>query len=482
MGIDPVDTRLVEVQASLLASSLNRAHNALQESLSLATSLMDLITPCQELSLNIEAAIHVEAANALWDQGEVASSIGILHTLDNPSLLKKQTIPVGHPDLLSKIGHQVSVARLEKADKIIDKYLKPALKELKGRVTGSDASQVFHQFAVFCDQQLQDPDSIEDFERLKKLSKGKKDEVEQWEKLLKTATSSTDRNRYKNQHSKAKTWYRLDEEELQRHIASSEEFLRQSLENYLLALAASDEYDSTALRFSALWLEHAEEPLANDAVSKHLSQVASRKFAPLMNQLTSRLQDSSAKFQKLLFSLVLRISTDHPYHGMYQIYSGASNRPSSRDEAAVSRKEAAKKVAGQLATAERVSYIWTALNATNKLYGLLAGEKDEQRYKSGRRVQLKDSQAASRLNAHLTKYRIPSPTMHIPLAADLDYSKIPSMVKLEPTMSIASGVSAPKIITAIAENGTRFKQLVSQFSLSYYSAAYLLPLGERRQR
>jgi ataxia telangiectasia mutated family protein len=459
MNIEPVDTRLVEVQASLLASSLNRAHNALQESLSLATSMMDLIGPCRELSLHLDAAIHVEAADALWEQGETVSSIGILLDLDNPTILKKQAVAVGRADLLSKIGHQVSVARLEKADKIIDKYLKPALKELKGRASGSDASQVFHQFAVFCDQQLEDPDSLEDLERLKKLSKGKRDEVEQYEKLLKSA-SGPERNRYKNGLSKAKTWYKLDEEELQRHISSRQEFLRQSLENYLLTLCASDNHDNVALRFSALWLEHAEQSLANEAVSKYLSKVASRKFAPLMNQLTSRLQDSPASFYKLLFTLVLRICIDHPYHGMYSIYAGASNNPKHEDEVAMSRKEAAKKISSQLSIRERVSGIWSSLNVINKTYGILAGEKSGEKYKTGRKIPVKESPAGNRLSHQLSKYRVPSPTLHLPLAANLDYSKVPMMVKLEPFMTIASGVSAPKVITAIADNGARFKQLV----------------------
>ncbi|KAF4634334.1 hypothetical protein G7Y89_g3781 [Cudoniella acicularis] len=459
INVELVDTRLVEVRASLLASTLNRAHSALQESLSLATSMMDLIPLCSSLSLHLDAAIHVEAANALWDQGEMASSIGMLQALDSASILKRQNIPVGRSDLLSKIGHQVSVARLEKADKILEKYLKPALKDLKGRATGSEAGQVFHQFAAFCDQQLGDPDSLEDLERLKKLSKGKKDEVEQWETLLKTATSTNDKTTFKHAYIKAKTWSKLDDEELQRHISSREEFLRQSLENYLLSLAASDNHDSTALRFSALWLEHADESLANDAVSGRINGVPSRKFAPLMNQLTSRLQDSAVKFQQLLFVLVLRICTEHPYHGMYVIYAGMNNRPSSKDEAAISRRAAARKVASQLGSSPQVGQIWGELNSTNKLYCMLAGEKDD-RYKSGRRVYVKDSPPANRLNSQLSKVRIPPPTMQIPLSPGLDYSRLPVMSRLEPHMSIASGVSAPKIITAIADNGAKFKQLV----------------------
>jgi ataxia telangiectasia mutated family protein len=51
--------------------------------------------------------------------------------------------------------------------------------------------------------------------------------------------------------------------------------------------------------------------------------------------------------------------------------------------------------------------------------------------------------------------------MHIKLAPDMDYSGVPVMTKFEPVMSIASGLSTPKIITAIANNGEKFRQLVN---------------------
>ncbi|KAN0098490.1 serine/threonine-protein kinase-like protein tel1 [Hyaloscypha variabilis] len=460
INVKVLDTRLVEVQSALLASSINRAHNALQESLSLATSMIGLIEPCLEVGVYSEVAIQMETANALWDQGEMASSIGMLQSLDNVLLLKKQTIPVGRSNLLSRIGQQVSVARLEKADRIIERYLKPALKELRGRTRGTDPGEVFHQFAVFCDQQLQDPDSLEDLERLKKLSKDKADEVKSYKRLYRDAATAHDKKKYLDYLTKHETWLKLDEEELQRHNSSRDEFLRQCLENYLLSLAASDDHDGNALRFSALWLEHSEDTLANDAVLKYRKDVPSRKFAPLMNQLASRLQNTSVKFQQLLFDLVLQICTEHPYHGMYQIYAGANSRTNPRDESAVSRKTATVKIAEKLGKQQTTEQIWAAIQSTNKYYVFLAGEKDEQRYKTGRKISLKDSPALGRLQTSFNKYKVPPPTMQIELSAVLDYSNVPHIVRLEPQMTIASGVSLPKIITTLGSNGAKFKQLV----------------------
>jgi serine-protein kinase ATM len=180
-----------------------------------------------------------------------------------------------------------------------------------------------------------------------------------------------------------------------------------------------------------------------------------------MNQLASRLQNTTVKFQQLLYDLVLKICTEHPYHGMYQIYSGANSRTNSKDESAVSRKTATVKIAHDLTRKPPTAPIWLAVQSTNKYYCILAGEKDDSRYKTGRKISLKDSPALSRLQASFTKYQVPPPTMQIELSSVLDYSKVPHIVRLEPQMTIASGVSLPKIITVLGSNGAKFKQLVT---------------------
>lgn len=200
--------------------------------------------------------------------------------------------------------------------------------------------------------------------------------------------------------------------------------------------------------------------MANEAVSKHLLTVPTHKFAPLMNQLTSRLQDTSVKFQQLLFELVLQICVDHPYHSMYQVYAGVNYNTNSNDDLANSRKNATTKVTRKFTGNAASSEIWQSISTSNKVYCLLAADKDEHRYRSGRKVPLKESTPGARLMSMLAKYPIPSPTMQIKLSADRDYSNVPVMTSFDPLMGIESGVSAPKVITAIASNGARYKQLV----------------------
>lgn len=459
-GLSTAVVRKAEVESLLLASGLYRFHEATQESLNIATSLSNLISTCREMDLHIDAAVNIEVANSLWDHGEMSTAIRMLQAIDKDSALNKQAIPVSRADLLANIGDRMSVARLEKPRDIQKKYLEPALKEIGSTNYGKEAGLVFHQFALFCDWQLQDPDGLEDLERLQNLRKAKSDEVSELKELISSTKESQLRKRYDYVLSKEKQWLELDEQELRRVEQTRSEFVRLSVENYLLSLIASDAHNNDALRFTALWLERSAEDGTNKAVAKYLSKVPTRKFANLMNQLTSRLQYTDTAFQKLLLELVYNICIDHPYHGMYQIWSGTKVRVQPKDEVAVQRVKATEKVAQKLAATKLVENIWLGIEKTSKYYHGLAMDRDTNKYKAGAKFPLKDSQAGLNLVIGLAKYHIPPPTMQVEIRSDKDYSKVPTIAKLESTMTIAGGVSAPKIITAIGTDGKKYKQLV----------------------
>jgi len=455
------DARLTQIRAILLSCNVYHFHHAHQETLNLSTLLTSLIRPSELLGLHgVDAAIKMEAANSLWDQGEMVSSIRMLQGINKDWSIKKQMLPVNRSHLLSKIGHQVSVARLETPDNIQKKYLEPALKELGSRIEGTDAGRVFHQFAMFCDEQLQNSDNQEDLARLQHLKEGKSEEVAQLKALIANSRDSQHKNKYSSHLAKAKQWLDLDQQELRRMEKTRSEFIRLSLENYMLSLTASDEHNNDALRFTALWLERSEEESTNETVKKHIIKVPTRKFAPLMNQLSSRLQDQSGLFQKLLIDLVFRICVDHPYHGMYQIWSGARSKVNREDEVAVSRQKATDRTAKALAKAEKVARIWSAIDNTSRVYHSLAMDRDPSRYKQGHKLAIKDSSAGQAFLSTFAKYQIPPPTMQVELSATPDYSDVPIIQKFEYDMTIAGGVSAPKIITALGSDGKRYKQLV----------------------
>ncbi|KAF6844577.1 phosphatidylinositol 3 (ataxia telangiectasia mutated) [Colletotrichum musicola] len=458
-SLSTAQARQIQIRSMLMSSSIYRFHQATQESLNLSTSLTHLILPCEDLGLKVDAAVKIETANSLWDHGEMIFSIRMLQGIDDDSSLKKQTIPVSRSDLLSKIGHQVSVARLEKPHDIQKNYLEPALKELKGKSQGQQAGHVFHQFAMFCDEQLQNQDGLEDLARLQNLRQGKSEEVAQLQNLILASREPQTKQRYQSHLNRAKQWLQLDEQELRRVEQTRSEFVRLSLENYLLSLTASDEHNNDALRFTALWLERSDQEVTNEAVKRHLDKVPTRKFATLMNQLSSRLQNQKSLFQRLLANLVYNICVDHPYHGMYQIWSGTKVRVRKEDQVAVLRQKATEHIADLLKSNRSAAAIWHAVDRTSGYYHKMAVDRDSAKYKAGQKIPLKGTTAEALAGA-LLRHQIPPPTMQLEVAVDKDYSKVPTIARLEPEMSIASGVSAPKIITAVGTDGVKYKQLV----------------------
>lgn len=351
---------------------------------------------------------------------------------------------------------------MEKPDVIIANYLMPAINELRGVTEGPEAGQVFHEFAAFCDQQLQNTDNLEDFQRIQRLRDRKEGEVRDLENMIKSAGSEgRGREELKSARVKAKQWFDLDNREFQRLRDSRQAFLGQSLENYLLCLKACDSYENDALRFAALWLEHSDNEIANEAVAKHITQVPSRIFAPLMNQWTSRLLDEQTNFQDLLSSLVLRICIEHPYHGMYQIFASSKTR-GGKDHVAMSRNAAALNVVARFKNSRLAGPVWMAVHNSNINFVRFAVEKlDDSKYKPGSKVPLRKSVTGLKIEQDLPHHKIPPPTMQIPLRADCDYSNVPIIVKFHNEFSLASGISMPKILTAYASNGKKYKQLVS---------------------
>lgn len=360
-------------------------------------------------------------------------------------------------------------------------YLEKAIAQLENSSTGSDAGTVFHEFACFCDRQLQNTDNIEDYQRVLKLRQNKEAEVRELVQELerakdgeKRAAAQAGRKTKKtpemdllsHQLNKARDWLRIDDAEFKRLKKNQETFLEKAILNFLRSLLACDDYDGDAVRFCALWLKNSSDPKINKA-AEALPDVPSRKFAPLMNQLSSRLSDSADTFQSLLHPLALRICVDHPHHGIYQIL--ALMRLTASDDSSRRRKAAAHRVFTSLKENRKAKAVAFALeNSTNAYIRLAKISIDKEEKRKGK-IQFRELAAKEPkgnrdlwriFSKDITKYGIPPPTMRIELRADCDYSKLPRLIRFDAEISIASGLSAPKIIRCEASDGKKYKSLV----------------------
>jgi len=310
--------------------------------------------------------------------------------------------------------------------------------------------------------QLQDNDNLDDFTRVGKIRDRKLREVQDLERMIKNSEGKV-RDQLRVHHTKAKTWFKLDDEEWQRVQANREDLILKCLENYLLSMRACDDYPNDTLRLLALWLNQAENPRANASVRKYLHSVPTVKFAPLVNQLSSRILDTKDDFQQLLLDLMFRICSDHPYHSLYQLFATSKSKGAKTDDVANSRYAAANRLADLINRKSPSNSIWVAIHNSNIAFVRLAQERlSDKDVKTGSKIPLRKLLHGQKLeqvmnDAHT---KIPPPTMRIVLRPDRDYSSVPKFTKFDPEMSIAGGVSAPKIATIIASDGSRHKMLL----------------------
>jgi len=448
--------RTSEVQALLSYSALARQHGQLQTALCAATQVDELSRDLKESEIYVDVVAKHEVASVMWDSQERTASVKMLRDTLSKSDFEAQEIKVGRSGLLAQLGTQLADARLEKPSDILEQYLRPSIAHLPKRAVGKEAGKVYHAFAVFCDQQLQHPANVEDFNRIATLRQRKRDEVQQLQALVKATRRATEAKEHERSLIKAKQWLKLDDQEFEHQKASREIFVQQSLQNYLLALHASDDHDLSVLRFFALWLEYSESDLANAVVKTHLPNVPSWKFVVLLNQLMSRLQQDNSTFQVALMALTKRLCLEHPYHSVHHVYA-STKAVSSGDAATNTRLDAARTVRRYVMGDSVKGDLFKRLFQADSSYRQLAEEPLADR-KTGKRA-LNDIRAANLVAKHIPTLHLPPVTISLPLRPDGNYDDVPVVQRFATTVSIMSGLSSPKVLTARSSDGQQYKQL-----------------------
>lgn len=97
------DVHTLESHLLLASSQMSRLHGALQNALSTATYLTQLVTPCHRVGIDISASVRFESAKVLWGQGEMAASINMLQDLNNAPGSPNQLVEVGKSELLATL-------------------------------------------------------------------------------------------------------------------------------------------------------------------------------------------------------------------------------------------------------------------------------------------------------------------------------------------------------------------------------------------
>ncbi|RVD89026.1 uncharacterized protein DFL_000050 [Arthrobotrys flagrans] len=450
--------RLLEANNLIRMCRMTRSHKMLQKSLVASVSLFEMIDSGRITDVEIEAAAKLENASVLWDMGKSAPAVRMLQPL--PGMLEQagnrseQAISIKVPELLVKIGAWTAEARLENPDHIMQEYFTKAVRELKNGPVFPADGKVYYEFALFCDRQLQDRENLEEFRVTKELMEKKEQE---YLELENPKHAKDPKRRYI-----ARTHLANDRIEYERLYTNRQLLLAKGLESYLKCLIICDGYDSAA-RFCALWLEHSTDEDANAAVEAgSLAKVESRKFIPMMNQLSSRLLDDESKFQALLSDLIFRICRDHPYHGMYQIIAlkRCEFVPHKEDPSVNSRRKVATRIFRELYSDPACCTLAESIHQLAHYFTLFANEKIHQN--PHRKSLFKEIFPAywRIFDQMIPECRVAPPTMHVEVRSDCSYVKTPVIQTFEPQIGIASGLSAPKILTYRTSDGKSHRMLV----------------------
>jgi len=131
-----------------------------------------------------------------------------------------------------------------------------------------------------------------------------------------------------------------------------------------------------------------------------------------------------------------------------------------KDESAKSRQKAAGGLATALSTDKRGRSYWSSIFQSNEVYHHLAmfkGEKESTQ--QGRELPLDRYKESRDLVNRVPKLNVPPATLQIEVRPNMNYSDLPKIAGFKSTMTIANGLSAPKVITAKGTDGKPYKQL-----------------------
>ncbi|KAM3423193.1 Serine/threonine-protein kinase Tel1 [Cercospora zeina] len=453
--------RILEVEALLAFSRLSREHSKLQEALTATATMSDMVATCEASGIKVDSAVKLETASVLWDAGEATMSVKMLSGLSQPGIeLGSQDVHVGRAGLLAQLAHESAEARLEKPEQILSKYLKPALSAVGKTTDWSEISKVHYEFAKFCDHELQNPSSIENLNRITKLRQSKEEEVEAYRQALQTGNKTQpERHQMSRSLHQAQTWLQLDTAEEKRLRKTQSDHVNLSLQNYLQALAASEDHDICVLRFFALWLENTDgiDQGPDATVLKYLPHVPSWKFVRLMNQLMSRLDDAKTPFQQALSALLQRICTEHPWHSLHHLFAPRSMNTAT-DPATASRYRAAKAIHHGLRKNVESAKIAEKLFRADTQYKVLAESKPESGG-GGSKIDVKHFHQASLVYKKIPELEVPPATITLALRPSGSYSDVPIVTRVDRTVSIMSGLSAPKMLKLQATDGKWYREL-----------------------
>ncbi|SJX64421.1 related to TEL1-telomere length control protein [Sporisorium reilianum f. sp. reilianum] len=488
--------RLLLVQLSRRA----REHEKLQKAIN-ATAQAEKI----ELALGDGANLaREEFAAVLWDQNEHPPAIQLLSQIvDGLAVTAQSSVQQRRRGarLLALLAQWRATARSQHPREIDRSLFEPAIKLLatssasdvaKDVSASAELSEIAYQWARFAEEHHRGSDLAE-ITRLRLYIKSRADEIDQNKREYDRTSSKTERGKLLQFQRQAEKILRQDQTRLTELEASRTHFLRRSVAMYARALSSSDGNDDAVARLVSLWFENADDAELNRLLAGCLSSIPSRKFVPLMHQLSARLtevpdqSDPMAPFQSNLTQLLLRMCHDHPFHCLYAIFAliktgadakAATQRSSSRSSLAPSDGSAASSTP-QILRSTAAEKIWNQIKRRTSLGKRirtfeelclafvewaefdLTSRPDRYFQSSGaiKKGALRMPPSGELRLARMRDLDVPVATARLEIDPTCKYESFVSIARYSETFTTAGGIHLPKISECIGSDGKRYKQL-----------------------
>ncbi|ORZ38904.1 kinase-like domain-containing protein [Catenaria anguillulae PL171] len=249
-------------------------------------------------------------------------------------------------------------------------------------------------------------------------------------------------------------------------------YVRTAVDNYMQALATSDQHDLDVYSLCSLWLSTAHDDKLNHIVLKRLHHVPPRKFICLTNQLTARLGCELDKdhdlFKRTLYAVVQYVLVNHPHHILYNLIALSNGDVTGylKDEYSIT-DDLDESVKARIATVGKLLDDFKVKHPLlYEQYQIVTEAYIEASY---RPLALRKNVSSYPLTGFkIAKLRnlegVPVATAHIPLNVGpvrVDGIPFPPYIhRFLPDCMIPGGVNQPKAINCIGSNGIIYKQLV----------------------
>ncbi|KAI6655925.1 Serine-protein kinase ATM [Oopsacas minuta] len=462
------------IAAAKLARKSNHYSEAnnLLHTLELKLESMEILP--QKFKKKLLTQISLESAKVKFLQKDFQTCHSVLKLNINRFSKHPTQFPELYCYFLTLYGNFLGETQQETASNVVSHYLERSVNTLQQlEYDTSSPSQVkllekaYFSLAQFSDKQysiiieyLNSPDY-----------KMKLELAEAFDKLSELSLDTTELKRTLIDNIKQAKEYRQQSCEFE---MDKIEFLKKALESYCFCLELSNTHDMAISRVISLWFDNSDNHEINQMLPSHLNAISSHKFIPWVFQIIPRLCflpcDVTTPFSLTLTDLVIRMTTDHPYHCLPILFAIFLS---------------------PLDNCFNSHYTYGSLDIIRLKLELINNDKSVFRCRNildkvrmlQRDIVLKMENISTdliMLAYHTTPAKnsgikipkqctllgesaiqhLPVLTIDIPISPVCNYTDVVRIVKFEPTFIYLGGKSKPKLFTCWGSDGNRYKMLL----------------------